>query len=98
MFSQLNVPILGIVENMTGEFFGEGGGERLATEMNVPFLGRVPMEAGVRKGGDYGRPVVIYEPESEAAKSLYKIAQAIAAQASIQMLKADNVIPINIIG
>ncbi|MCU0475276.1 MAG: Mrp/NBP35 family ATP-binding protein, partial [Anaerolineae bacterium] len=64
MFDQLNVPVLGIVENMAGEFFGTGGGERLAAERNVPFLGRVPLQATVREGGDYGRPVVAHHPDS----------------------------------
>ena len=98
MFKQLNVPILGIVENMTGEFFGEGGGERLAGELDVPFLGRVPMAASVREGGDYGRPVAIYDAGSPAGQALYDIAQAVAAKASVTMLQQDNVIPINIIG
>ncbi|MEL6148200.1 MAG: P-loop NTPase, partial [Chloroflexota bacterium] len=98
MFKQLNVPVIGIVENMTGEFFGEGGGERLAGEIDVPFLGRVPMNAEVRKGGDYGRPVAIYQPDSDAGRALYDIAQAVAARASVLMLQEDNVIPINIIG
>lgn len=98
MFNQLNVPIIGIVENMAGEFFGEGGGEKLATQLDVPFLGRVPMAAGVRMGGDYGRPVAIHEPDSEAGKALYSVAQTVAARASVLMLQEDNVIPINIIG
>jgi ATP-binding protein involved in chromosome partitioning len=98
MFRQLDVPILGVVENMTGEFFGSGGGEKLADEIGVKFLGRVPMQASVREGGDYGRPVVLYQPESAAAKALYDIAQATAARASVEMLSANDVIPINIIG
>jgi ATP-binding protein involved in chromosome partitioning len=98
MFKQLNVPILGIVENMTGEFFGEGGGEKLAQEIEVPFLGRVPMAANVREGGDYGRPVVLYQPDSPPAVALRAVAQAVAARASVEMLKSDNVVPINIIG
>ncbi|MEM6281034.1 MAG: P-loop NTPase [Chloroflexota bacterium] len=98
MFKQLNVPVIGIVENMTGEFFGEGGGERLAGDIDVPFLGRVPMNAEVRKGGDYGRPVAIYQPESDAGRALYDVAQAVAARASVLMLQEENVIPINIIG
>ncbi|MEO0565726.1 MAG: Mrp/NBP35 family ATP-binding protein, partial [Chloroflexota bacterium] len=98
MFRQLNVPILGIVENMTGEFFGQGGGEKLANEIDVPFLGRVPMASAVREGGDYGRPVVIYHPDTDAAKALHSVAQNVAARASVEMLRADNVVPINIIG
>lgn len=98
MFNQLNVPIIGIVENMTGEFFGSGGGERLAEQLKVPFLGRVPMNAAVREGGDYGRPVVVHQPESDAGKALYEIAQAVAARASVLILQEENVVPINIIG
>lgn len=98
MFETLNVPVMGIVENMTGDFFGEGGGERLATERNIPFLGRVPLQAGVRIGGDYGRPVVATEPDSPAALALAQVAQNTAARASVLMLQAADVIPINVIG
>ncbi len=98
MFETLNVSVLGIVENMTGEFFGEGGGEKLAEKLDVPFLGRVPMQAAVREGGDYGRPVVVHEPDSPAGMALTTAAQAVAARASVMMLQQDNVIPINIIG
>ncbi|MFZ4815795.1 MAG: Mrp/NBP35 family ATP-binding protein [Phototrophicaceae bacterium] len=98
MFKQLNVPVIGLVENMTGEFFGEGGGEKYANEAGIPFLGRVPMAAEVRLGGDYGRPVVLYEPDHPSAKALQHVAEAVAARASMLMLQADNVIPINIIG
>lgn len=98
MFDQLNVPILGIVENMTGEFFGEGGGEKLAEERNVPFLGRVPLAATVREGGDYGRPVVAVEPDSPAGQAFEAIAKNVAAQVSMQILQRSDVIPLNIIG
>lgn len=98
MFETLNVPIIGVVENMAGEFFGEGGGERLAQERGVPFLGRVPLEADVRKGGDYGRPIVANQPESPAGQAFQHIAQAVAARASVLMLQNADVIPLNIIG
>jgi ATP-binding protein involved in chromosome partitioning len=98
MFETLNVTILGVVENMAGDFFGEGGGERLAQERGVPFLGRIPLEAEVRKGGDYGRPVVIHMPESEAGQAFQKLAQTVAARASVVMLQTADVIPLNIIG
>ncbi len=98
MFETLNVPIIGVVENMAGEFFGEGGGERLAKERNVPFLGRVPLAAAVRKGGDYGRPVVITEPDSPAGKALQSVAEAVAARTSLLMLQSADVIPLNVIG
>lgn len=98
MFEQLNVPLLGIVENMAGDFFGEGGGERLAENRGVPFLGRVPLDAEVRKGGDYGRPIVVSMPESPAGQAFIDLAQAVAARISVLMLQSPNVVPLNIIG
>jgi len=98
MFEQLNVPIIGVVENMTGEFFGSGGGEKLATERNMTFLGRVPLQANVREGGDYGRPVMAYAPDSPAGLAFQEIVQNVAARVSVLMLQSPNVIPINIIG
>lgn len=98
MFDQLNVPVLGIVENMAGEFFGSGGGEKLAAERDVPFLGRVPLQATVREGGDYGRPVVAHHPDSAAAKALVSMAQTVAARTSMVLLQTADIIPLNIIG
>lgn len=98
MFDQLNVPVLGIVENMAGEFFGSGGGEKLANERDVPFLGRVPLQATVREGGDYGRPVVAHHPDSPAAQGLITMAQAVAARTSMVLLQTADIIPLNIIG
>lgn len=97
MFDQLNVPILGIVENMTGEYFGSGGGEKLAQERDVTFLGRVPLAASVREGGDWGRPIVAHAPESDAGKAFLSVAQAVAARVSVVMLQNMDVIPINVI-
>lgn len=97
MFEQLNVPIIGVVENMAGDFFGSGGGEKFAQERNYSFLGRVPLSANVREGGDYGRPVVVYDPESSAGLAFAKIAQNVAARTSVIMLQSANVIPINVI-
>lgn len=98
MFEALNVPIVGVVENMAGDFFGEGGGETLAQQRGVPFLGRVPLDADVRKGGDYGRPIVISQPESLAGQSFINLARTVAARASVLMLQNADVIPLNIIG
>jgi ATPases involved in chromosome partitioning len=66
MFRTLEVPILGVVENMRGEFFGSGGGEDLARIAKVPFLGAVPMEQAVRIGGDSGEPVIISHQSGSA--------------------------------
>ena len=87
MFEHLEVPILGVVENMAGESFGEGGGERLAAERGVPFLGRVPLDAAVRQGGDAGRPVVLHDPESPAGQALADLARQIAARVSVVTIK-----------
>ncbi len=97
MFDQLDVPVLGIVENMSGNFFGTGGGEKLAEKRNLTFLGRVPLSSNVREGGDYGRPVVIHDPESDAGQAFLRMAQAVAARASVVMMQDSNVIPINVI-
>lgn len=98
MFDQLDVPILGIVENMAGDFFGSGGGEKLAEQRNLTFLGRIPLEAGVREGGDYGRPIVISNAESPAGIAFKAFSEAVAARTSVVMLQNADVIPLNIIG
>lgn len=98
MFDQLNVPVLGVVENMAGEFFGQGGGEKLAQQRNVPFLGRVPMTAEVRIGGDYGRPVAVTQPDSPAGQAFQQMAKNVAARVSVVMMQDPNIIPLNIIG
>jgi ATP-binding protein involved in chromosome partitioning len=92
-FKQLNVPVLGIIENMayfiapdTGqryEIFGYGGAERAANELGVPFLGRLPLDPTVREGGDVGRPVVATHPDSEIAQAFRELAQRLAAQVSM---------------
>jgi ATP-binding protein involved in chromosome partitioning len=97
MFRTLEVPVLGVVENMRGEFFGSGGGEDLARSAKVPFLGAVPMEASVRIGGDTGQPIVISQPESEAAKALVSISEQVAAHASVAALEKNNAPTINLI-
>ncbi|NWG16595.1 MAG: Mrp/NBP35 family ATP-binding protein [Chloroflexi bacterium] len=98
MFETLNVPILGVVENMAGDFFGEGGGEKLAQDRGVPFLGRVPLNAEVRKSGDTGRPIVVVEPDNPAGLAFQTLAQNTAARISVVMLQSSDVIPLNIIG
>ncbi|MCY4466613.1 MAG: Mrp/NBP35 family ATP-binding protein [Chloroflexi bacterium] len=98
MFEQLKVPVLGVVENMSGEFFGSGGGEQFAQERGFAFLGQIPLAASIRKGGDTGRPLPIHEPESAAGRAFRKLAQDCAARISVAVLQGADVIPINIIG
>lgn len=90
MFRQLNVPILGVVENMSYlelpdgsrmDVFGTGGGERLAGAAGVPFLGTVPMDGAVREGGDNGQPVVAAHPDTPVAHALRAVAEKIKARA-----------------
>jgi ATP-binding protein involved in chromosome partitioning len=94
MFVKVEVPVLGVVENMSyfvcghcGEqtdIFGRGGGERISREMNVPFLGQVPLDPPVRRqGGDTGQPIVILDADSPAALALTHIAELIAARVSV---------------
>lgn len=98
MFDKLQVPILGVIENMAGEFFGQGGGENLANERGLPFFGRVPLQAGVREGGDNGRPVVVHDPTSPAGSAFLDLAKIIAARVSVVAMAKADVIPLNIIG
>ena len=98
MFDQLKVPVLGVIENMSGEFFGSGGGEAFAESRGIPFLGRIPMAASVREGGDNGRPVSIYSPDTTVGRAFRKLSEDAAARISVAMLQGADVIPINIVG
>ena len=93
MYQKLNIPPIGIVENMSyyqctnchheADIFGHGGGEALAAELNVPFLGRLPVYQPIREGSDAGIPLVVAEPSSVAAKAFLTLAERAAAQVSI---------------
>ncbi|MFA6601163.1 MAG: Mrp/NBP35 family ATP-binding protein [Candidatus Omnitrophota bacterium] len=78
MFEQTKVPVLGMIENMTGEVFGRGGGRRAALEYKIPYLGEVPLDAKIRLGGDSGEPVVTAHPDSPAALAFLKAAGMLA--------------------
>ncbi len=95
MFQELDIPLLGVVENMSylktpdGEeidIFGSGGGERLAEMTNIPYIGSIPIDPQVRKGGDQGVPVVVSHPEAAVSQALDSVAERIAAQVSIKAL------------
>ena len=93
MYRKLKIPTIGLIENMSyfvcpgcsreSDIFGRGGGERLAGEMSVPFLGAVPLYEPVRSGGDAGVPIVMGEPESIPSLALVAAAERVAAQVSI---------------
>ncbi len=82
-FRKLEVPVLGIVENMAGEVFGVGGGEEAANQLGVPFLGRVFLDPAIRTGGDAGQPVVAVDPDSPQSEAFRRLAQAVAARISV---------------
>jgi len=77
MARKTNMRLLGVIENMTGEVFGSGGGESLASQLDVPLLGRVPLDPLLRLQGDLGEPLVSSHPESETARTIVAIAEAI---------------------
>jgi len=93
MYQKLNIPAIGIVENMSyyacpnchheADIFGHGGGERLATQLDVPFLGRLPIYQPIREGSDTGVPIVVSEPGSVAGRAFMTVAERTAAQVSI---------------
>jgi ATP-binding protein involved in chromosome partitioning len=102
MYRQLNIPILGVIENMSHfvcphcnestDIFGTGGGEAMATDMGIPFLGKVPIDTRVRQGGDEGTPIVAAAPDAPAAKAFDDLATKVAAQVSIQNMRVLRVI------
>jgi len=107
MFRELNVPILGVVENMSFlempdgtrvDVFGQGGGEKLAKQSQTEFLGAIPMDPAVRIGGDAGKPIVISKPESAAAKALRSIAEQLAARLSVEAYKNKTSVKIEMVG
>ncbi|MEK7304822.1 MAG: Mrp/NBP35 family ATP-binding protein [Nitrospirota bacterium] len=87
MFQKVNVPLLGIVENMSSfvcghcgertDIFSHGGGERAAEKLGIPFLGRIPIDPAIRDGGDSGHPIVVGNPASPQAAAFQDIAQKI---------------------
>ncbi len=106
MFRTMDVPILGVVENMSYlelpdgtryDIFGSGGGEKLAAAAGVPFLGSLPMDARVRVGGDSGMPVVLSDPESPVGQALEQLARSLAATLSVRSFQQANVIPVSLI-
>jgi ATP-binding protein involved in chromosome partitioning len=94
MFKSQNVPILGVIENMSyylcpdcgrkEHIFGQGGGQNLASAYDLPFLGEIPLSPAVRECGDSGEPIVTAEPDSLQARVFSEVAERLAAQVSIK--------------
>jgi len=100
MFQKVEVPVFGIIENMSyfickkcghrENIFSNGGGAKAAGELNVPFLGEIPINTGIRACGDLGDPIVHYDPECEQSEQIRKIARNLAAQVSIANLNGKQ--------
>ncbi|HVR28362.1 MAG TPA: P-loop NTPase, partial [Thermoanaerobaculia bacterium] len=92
MFTKVNVPVLGIVENMSSfvcpscgtetHIFRNGGGERTAAELGCPFLGSIPLDPAIAEGGDAGVPIVVSHPDGPHAAAFRALAEAVARQAA----------------
>jgi ATP-binding protein involved in chromosome partitioning len=104
MFQKVNVPLLGIIENMSyfvcgkcgerTEIFSYGGGERAAEKLGIPFLGRIPIDPAIREGGDTGMPIVVADATSAQTKAFIEIASALSTQLGSRTCEADAPKPI----
>jgi len=100
MFDKLNVPMLGVVENMSyfecskcnekHYVFGSGGAEKISEKHNMPLLGAIPLNSGIMEGSELGKPVMITQPDSPSAKAFTVAAKNVAAQCSIQARKVQE--------
>jgi ATP-binding protein involved in chromosome partitioning len=100
MFEKLNVPVLGIIENMSyhicsqcghrEDIFATGGGQKASVELNTQFLGEIPIYTPIRVGGDTGKPIVVSEPQSAQAAIIRQIARNMAAQLSINQFSGQT--------
>jgi len=106
MYKKLNIPPLGIIENMSyfscpscgheADIFGHGGGEQMAADFGMPFLGRIPIYQPIREGSDTGVPLLISDPDSAAGRAFMAAAERTAAQLSIASYNRPT-IPLTIV-
>ena len=90
MFKKVNVPLLGVIENMSHfvcghcgertEIFSHGGGEEAAKKFEIPFLGRIPLDPAIREGGDEGKPIVVKDPQSPQTAAFVQIVRTLVSQ------------------
>ncbi len=100
MFEKLNVPIIGVVENMSHfvcgncnekhYIFGEGGAKKISEQFKIPLLGEIPLNSGIMSGSDLGKPIMLTKPDSPSAEAFKKSAKNIAAQCSILAAKLQE--------
>jgi ATP-binding protein involved in chromosome partitioning len=98
MAKKLNLPMRGVIENMSWwtmpdgsrqQPFGEGGGEQLARELGVPLLAQIPMDPALREGGDEGRPIAAFAPESEAGQAFADLAEVIVKKGRARVFRSE---------
>lgn len=90
MFRQVKIPVLGIVENMSGEIFGRGGAKQKANELGVPFLGEIPIEAEIRIKGDDGQIAALYDDGNPARPHFLAMCESVAMQLAKQLLETPS--------
>lgn len=100
MFKKVNVPVFGIIENMSyfdcphcnqrTDIFSHGGGREAAEKLGVPFLGEVPIDPAIRQGGDNGMPFLVSQPTSTQALAFLRLTRSLAAQISVQKKRASQ--------
>ena len=100
MFEKLNVPMLGVIENMSHfecskcnekhYIFGQGGAQKISEKHSLPFLGEIPLNSGIMKGSDLGKPIMLTQPDSPSANAFTSSAKNIAAQCSIVAAKLQE--------
>lgn len=100
MFNKLNVPIIGVVENMSHficskcdekhYIFGEGGAKKISEQFNIPFIGEIPLNSSIMSGSDTGKPIIITDPNSESSEAFRSSAKNLAAQCSIIAAKLQE--------
>jgi ATP-binding protein involved in chromosome partitioning len=106
MFSKLNVPIVGVIENMSYlqcphcseriSIFGKGGGQKISEKFGIPFLGEIPLSSQIMEGSDKGKPVIVSDPDSIQANALRKVAKTVAGRISVIAAELNsNEIPPN---
>jgi ATP-binding protein involved in chromosome partitioning len=93
MFNKLNIPIVGVIENMSYlqcphcnehiHIFGKGGGQRVSEQFNIPFIGEIPLHAHIMEGSDQGKPITISEPESVQSHAFINVAKSVAGRISV---------------
>jgi ATP-binding protein involved in chromosome partitioning len=92
MAQKTGMRLVGVVENMAGDVFGAGGGERLASELGIPLLGSVPLDSQLRESGDAGVPLMVSGPDSDSGREIRRIAEAVVALERGSILKPLTVV------